>query len=192
MCTQLSQLKLHYSASHTFFPISQLTSSFPCYLPSHFNFTPFPSFLPLWSFICLLCTIHTKSSLHYSHFLMLQCSLPNLSNSFLPLRHPNIDTRKCYSIGRAKAAARGTAQCSVVFKYFLTWPLNFNEPVTFARCALTPFYIWHLPQDQKDRRTIYIDTGALISLEDLTSPAIINTKKHMCSNAKDLAGSEGM
>ena len=51
----------------------------------------------------------------------------------------------------------------------------------FAHCVLTPFYILHLPHDQKAGNMIqiiiyiyiYTHTGALVSLEELALLGII-------------------
>ena len=52
------------------------------------------------------------------------------------------------------------------------------EPVTFARCMLMPFYISHT---RETRRMVvryiygYIDTGALVPLEELALLAIMSS-----------------
>ena len=51
---------------------------------------------------------------------------------------------------------------------------EFNEPVTFGRCALTPCTILHLAPPEGPKGMMYIvDMAALISLEELASLAII-------------------
>ena len=42
----------------------------------------------------------------------------------------------------------------IVCNYFLIQPLNFNEPITFVNCSLTPLYIWHPLQDLNAVRTL--------------------------------------
>ena len=74
-------------------------------------------------------------------------------------------------------------QYCTMFVINLTLFLNLTFELQRAGyvCALAPFYIWHLPWDQKGGRTIYIyiyiniyiDTGAVLLLEELASLSIV-------------------